>query len=125
MANRALPIGRRAPATSVSATNVFATAAEGRARKRKGVAETALIALTPLMSAQRDSQSGTDRRRQPPSPVARTGRPVDQILPHFQRAMRQPSRLGVGGERVFVRLTRRIGLVVADDERGIPPQFCE
>src|SRR5258708_16713257 len=116
MANRALPIGRRAPATNVSATNVFATAAEGRARNRKGVAEPALIALTPPMSAQRDSQSGADRRRQPPSPVARTGRRVDQILAHFQRAMRQRPRLGMGGERVFVRITRRIGLVVADDQ---------
>src|SRR5216684_1141720 len=44
MANRARPIGcRPAPATNVSATNVFATAAESRER----VAETALTALTP------------------------------------------------------------------------------
>src|SRR3981081_1667663 len=121
MANLALPIGWRAPATNVSAANVFATAAGSR----ESVALTALTALTPLTAAQGGGYSGADRRCQPSSPRARSLRRIDQVLAHFQRAMRQRPRLGVGGERVFVRITRRIGLVVADDKRRIAPQFGE
>jgi hypothetical protein len=64
MANRALPIGRPAPATNVSASNVFATAAG----TREGLAETA---LTPSTSAQCGGYGGADRRCQPSPPGAR------------------------------------------------------
>jgi hypothetical protein len=121
MANLALPIGWRAQATNVSAANVFATAAGSR----ESVALTALTALTPLRSAQGGGYSGADRRCQPSSPRACSLRPIDQVLTHFQRAMRQGPRLGVGGERVFVRVTRRIGLVVAHHQRRIAAQFGE
>ena len=118
MANRALPIGRPAPATNVSAPNVFATAAG----TREGLAETA---LTPPTSAQCGGYGGADRRCQPSPPRARSLRRVDQVLPHFQRAMGQRPRLGVGGERIFVRLARRIGFVAAHHQRSIWPQFVK
>src|SRR6266568_1887066 len=106
MANRALSISGPIPVTNVSATNVLATGAGNRKR----VTETAKTALTPPTSAQCGGQGSTDRQRQPSPPLPRTGRRSDQVLAHFQRAMRQGARLGVGGERVFVRVTRRIGL---------------
>src|ERR1700730_2238747 len=121
MANGALPISGPTPATNVSATNVFAMVAGSR----ESAALIALIALTAPMSAQRGFHGGADRRCQPSPPRARMLRRVDQVLPNFQRTMRQGPRLGVGGERVFVRITRRIGFVVADDERGIAPQLGE
>src|SRR3982074_2256447 len=115
MANLALPWGGRPPATTFAAAIVSAAAAGSR----ESVALTALTALTPLTAAQGGGYSGADRRCQPSSPRARSLRRIDQVLAHFQRAMRQRPRLGVGGERVFVRITRRIGLVVADDKRRI------
>src|SRR6267142_248256 len=79
-------IGSPVPATNVSATNVWATPA--------GIG-TALaeIALIPPTSAQGGRHGGADRRCQPFPPSARRLGRVDQVLPHFQRAVRQGARL--------------------------------
>ena len=68
---------------------------------------------------------GAYGRRQPVAPGARGVRRVDQVLAHFEGAMGELAGPGMGIERVFVRRARRIGLVVADHQRGIAPQLGE
>src|SRR5258708_14946172 len=105
--------------------------------KRKRVAETALTprpaaadavlaAPAPAPALPTSGQcgyGGANRRRQPAAPGARAVGRVDQGLAHLQRAVRQRPRLGVRGERVFVRLTRHKGLVSPDDIPTTPPPF--
>src|SRR6266851_1957543 len=93
---------------------------------RPAAADAVLAAPAPaLPTSDQCGYGGANRRRQPAAPGARAVGRVDQVLAHFQRAMRQRPQLGMGGERVFVRLARRIGFVVADNQGGIAPQFGE
>src|SRR5260370_39887868 len=100
--------------------------AETAPTPRRAAADAVLAAPAPaLPTSGQCGYGGANRRRQPAAPGARAVGRVDQVLAHLQRAVRQRPRLGVGGGRVFVRLPRRIGFVVADDERRIAPQFGE
>src|SRR6266540_4185567 len=74
-------------------------------------------------SGQRLGHGGAYGRRQPAAPGARGVGRRDEILAHFQRAMRQLAGPRMGIERVFIRGTRRVRLVVADHQLGIAAQL--
>ena len=71
-------------------------------------------------------QDRRERRGKPRRPSAAAPAVVgDQVLAQLDRDMRQAARHRVMAHRVAGRLARRIGLVVADHERGIGAQRCQ